>query len=303
MNGGAALAGGRAVPKVARLSGRGAIRLGGGDALAFLQNIVTSDLEGLAPGQAVHAGLLSPQGKILFAFFVVRHRDELILEAERASIPGLVNRLQLYRLRAKVEIDDVSDAYAVVAAWAGALPAGDMVAYADPRLDRLGQRALLPAGSADATLAGWTASGAVERVDEAAYDAHRIANGVPVEGRDYALGDTFPHEALFDQLGGVSFSKGCFVGQEVVSRMQHRGTARKRIVPFVSSAPVASGVDVMAGTATIGRTGSVAGCEGLALVRLDRAAEAGAKGIGLTVDGEPIRLRKPDWAGFDVPET
>ena len=134
------------------------------------------------------------------------------------------------------------------------------------------------------------------------YHAHRIALGVPEAGKDYALGDTFPHEADMDQLGGVSFTKGCFVGQEVVSRMQHRAQVRKRVVPVeaVGSGELQAGAEITAGAAVIGKVGSVAGRRALAMLRLDRAAEAKAKGEPLMAGGIEIALRKPDWATFDL---
>ena len=130
----------------------------------------------------------------------------------------------------------------------------------------------------------------------------RIRLGVPEGGRDYDFGDTFPHEALFDQLNGVDFTKGCYVGQEVVSRMQHRGTARKRIVPVEGEAPLpASGTSIEAGGVPIGALGSVSGASGLALIRLDRAEEALARGKTLTAGGVKIALRRPSFARFAVP--
>src|SRR6185503_12550677 len=122
---------------------------------------------------------------------------------------------------------------------------------------------------------------------------------VPEGGKDYVLGDTFPHEADLDQLNGVSFGKGCFVGQEVVSRMQNRASVRKRVVPIEGEAPLTSGAEIKVGEAAIGTIGSVAGKLALALIRLDRAAEAKAKGQVLTAHGVPVALRKPGWATFD----
>jgi hypothetical protein len=127
---------------------------------------------------------------------------------------------------------------------------------------------------------------------------------VPEGGKDYAFGETFPHEALLDELNGVAFDKGCYVGQEVVSRMHHRGMARRRIVPVSAGSDLpASGTEVLAGAATIGKLGSVAGVRGLAMIRLDRAAEALGKGVPLTTGGVAVSLIKPDWASFDVPVT
>ena len=126
------------------------------------------------------------------------------------------------------------------------------------------------------------------------YQAHRIALGVPEGGRDYAFGEVFPHEALFDQLNGVSFTKGCYVGQEIVARMEHRGTARKRFVRVAGRAPLPpTGTDVKAGDVTVGAMGSSAGAAGLALLRLDRVAEFAATGMGLTAAGVALA---PDMA-------
>lgn len=274
------------------LAGRAIIALDGSDARSFLHGIITNDIKVLERNGALYAGLLSPQGKILFAFFVVADGDRVLLDTDQAHSAALIARLTMYRLRSRFTIEDVTDAYAVVAGWDGP-PAPGLLAYDDPRSAALGWRGLVRK-EALATLQGPLA-------DETAYHARRVALGIPEAEFDFALGDTFPHEALFDQLGTVSFKKGCFVGQEVVSRMEHRGLARKRIVPFEASSDIKPGDAVMAGDVAIGRTGTVAGRHGLAMVRLDRAAEAYAKGLALTVDGGEIQLRKPDWARYDVP--
>ena len=139
-------------------------------------------------------------------------------------------------------------------------------------------------------------------VTEADYHARRIALGVPEGGRDYAYGDAFPHEALFDQLNGVDFKKGCYVGQEVVSRMEHRGTARKRIVGVEGEGPLpASGTEITAGGKPIGTLGSVGGASGLALLRLDRAEEAKAAGLPLRAGDVTVAVRIPAWARFKTP--
>jgi folate-binding protein YgfZ len=132
------------------------------------------------------------------------------------------------------------------------------------------------------------------------WHSHRIALGVPEGGRDYRFGDAFPHEADLDLLNGVSFTKGCFVGQEVVSRMQHRAMVRKRVVPIAAQQPLQAGVPITAGTAVIGTVGSVAGCQGLAMLRLDRAAEARAKGDALLAAGIAISPRRPTWAAAEL---
>lgn len=272
------------------LTDRGVVSVTGPNAEKLLQGLVTNDLAPVAPGHAAFAGLLSPQGKIQFDFLAVRTADGFLLDVSREKATELVKRLTLYRLRSRCEIADRSSEFSVIASWGeAAAPAGAIITYGDPRLSDLGQRSLVAANAAESA----------QSSQQDHYHVHRIALGVPEGGRDYAFGDTFVHEALFDQLHGVSFSKGCYVGQEIVSRMEHRGTARKRIVQIVGEAALpAPGSDITAGDVAIGTLGSVAGELGLGLVRLDRAAEFKAKGIGLKVEGVPVSLRRPAFASF-----
>jgi folate-binding protein YgfZ len=286
--------------KIALLADRGVVRVAGEDAEKLLQGVITSDMELLAAQPAVHAALLTPQGKILFDFFVVKAPGGFLLETAGEKAAELAKRLAMYKLRAKADIQDRSAAYRVFAGWgskhAQAGEVGETYIFPDPRLAELGWRGLTSArlvSGIAATLGG------VEATPEE-YHARRIGLGVPEGGKDYAFGDAFPHEADFDQLKGVSFTKGCFVGQEVVSRMQNRATVRKRVVPLVGEAPLTQGAEIRAGEAVIGTVGSVAGREALALVRIDRAAEAVAKSVTLTAGGVAIALRKPDWATFDL---
>ena len=152
------------------------------------------------------------------------------------------------------------------------------LAFADPRHDALGWRILVPEELKQkvADLIG------AELVDSDAYEAHRIAAGVPRGGLDFMYGDAFPHETNMDRLHGVDFDKGCYVGQEVVSRMQHRGTARTRIVRVVLDGfSPETGATVLAGDKPVGTMGSTAGGNGLALLRTDRVADALDAGAGV----------------------
>ena len=271
------------------------MRVSGEDAKLFLQGLITNDVEHVDAGQAIHAGLLTAQGKILFDFFVVGQASDYLIECPLASISDLAKRLTFYKLRATVDIEDVSDSHVVAVLWGprGELPAS-AINYTDPRLAELGQRAILGAEDDLATI-GCTLA------NDAAYHARRISHGVPEGGRDFEYGDTFPHEADFDQLNGIDFDKGCYVGQEVVSRMQHRGTARKRVVPIEAEAALpAPGAEVVASGAHIGRLGSVAEKSGLALLRLDRAEKARGEGKAITAGDVAITLRQPAWASFEV---
>ena len=289
--------------RIALLADRGVVRVAGEDAEKLLQGVITNDMELLSGQPAMHAALLTPQGKMLFDFFVVKAPGGFLLEMAADKVADLAKRLTMYRLRAKAEIRDQSAVCRVLAAWGpGSRDVADapgMVAFEDPRLPALGMRILVEAGLASG------AAAAIGGLDASPtdYHAHRIALGVPEGGKDFVFGDAFPHEANLDQLGGVSFTKGCFVGQEVVSRMQNRASIRKRVVPVAGEAPLTPGAEVMAGAAAIGAIGSVAGMRALALVRLDRAGEAIAKGETLTAGGVAIALHKPDWATFDLAPT
>lgn len=276
------------------LSDRGVLRVIGADAHKFLQGVITNNLDKTNDGAAIHTGLLSPQGKILFDFFVMADGDGFLIDGPKGVLTELAKRLGFYRLRAQVDIAE-EPRYRVAAVWGGtpSLPDG-AVAFADPRLAELGLRVLLPEGTAGAGLS-------CAETGEDAYHARRIALGVPEGGRDYVFGDTFPHEALFDQLHGVDFKKGCFVGQEVVSRMEHRGSTRKRVVPVEGDAPLKSGEEIKAGDLPLGTIGSVNGVHGLALLRLDRAEDATAKGKTLKAGDVTLALHRPAFAAFEVP--
>jgi len=285
--------------RAALLPERSVIRVNGEDAGRFLNNLVTSEVAELAPGAARFAALLTPQGKILFDFLVVGCAPEdgggYVLEAPRALADALAERLKFYKLRAKIEVEPRPD-LAVAAVWDG-MPADEVgLAYADPRHPGLGTRVILPAADAESALAGF------ERADADAWQARRIALGVPEGGQDFVYGDTFPHEADMDALKGVDFDKGCFVGQEVVSRMEHRGGARKRVVPvtYETVAPIA-GADIEAGGQKVGFMGSSANGRGLAMLRLDRVQEVLKVGGKIEAGGITLMLVKPGWAKFAFP--
>lgn len=277
---------------IAILKERAVARIAGADAAHFLDNLLTARTPAV-PGEARFSALLTPQGKIIADMIVLATEGGFRLDVPRVVLADLIRRLQLYRLRAKVEIG-VLDDLAVAVAWGGAAPLVDTLAYDDPRLPALGRRFLLPAAEA-AQLAS---------APEADWQAHRIALGVPEGGMDFLYGDAFPHEADMDQLGGIDFDKGCYVGQEIVSRMQHRGTARTRIIPFaVCGRPPAEGTPILAGGKTIGRLGSGMDGRALGLVRLDRLEEARAGGHVVEAEGAALVAEKPGWMSFAVPGT
>ncbi len=288
--------------KAALLPDRGVVKIAGPDARTFLNGLLTADIALMTPATPRYAALLTPQGKIIVDGLVVQAPVEdggdFFLDCPRALAGNLVERLNFYKLRAKVIVEDISESLGVLAIWNGTGDTEYGLVYPDPRLPALGQRVMLPPHLLNEAAADLGAT----LLDASAYEAHRIALGMPRGGIDFIYGDAFPHEADMDQLGGVDFDKGCYVGQEVVSRMEHRGTARTRIVAFAveDHAPDA-GIAVMAGDKPIGTTGSAVGRTGLATLRIDRLADALAAGTPLTAGGITLKPRKPEWARFAFP--
>jgi folate-binding protein YgfZ len=282
--------------RIAGLTRRGVVAVTGPEALGFIDNIVTNDVSAVPDGAAGYGGLLAPQGKVLFDFLVFRDGERLLFDLPRNTIADFMKRLGFYRLRAKIEIAELPDA-TVAAAWGEQNPrAIEGLVAPDPRLAALGFRIVRPS-SGPVTAPGY------EAASEADYDAHRIALGIPEGGIDFAYGDIFPHEADMDQLAGIAFGKGCYVGQEVVSRMEHRGTAR-RLVQVRAASPIPpAGAEIVAGDKPIGAIASSTEHEGLATVRLDRAKEALDAGIPIMVRGMPIDIDIPGWARFGWPST
>ncbi|MFG1418510.1 folate-binding protein [Xanthobacter sp. V0B-10] len=274
---------------VVHLTDRALIRASGPETAKFLHGVITCNVATMAVGDARYGALLFPQGKILSDFLIYRDGEEsFLLDVPAAQADDLLKRLTFHRLRAKVAFEKAGD-LAVAAVFGAAEDVPEGPAFTDPRLAALGRRLVLPKAVAEGLPAGLDA-----------YEAHRIGLGIPKGGVDFPYGETFPHEADMDQLGGVDFKKGCYVGQEVVSRMEHRTTARNRLVEVVLPAPAETGAEIMAGDRSIGRLSSVAGAKAIATVRLDRATDARAEGVPLTVAGTEVELKAPDWAEFPL---
>jgi folate-binding protein YgfZ len=266
------------------LADRGVLRVAGPQCETFLQDLVSNDVTSLGPGEARYAALLTPQGKILFDMIIVAIEEAgaraFLIDCARDQAADLAKRLRFYKLRARVIIEDVSEEIAVLAYLDAAPNSAPGIVVRDPRAQSLGYRAYVTREQASAA-----------RPDKSLYDARRIDAGVPKGGVDFVYGDAFPHEANLDRINGVDFTKGCYVGQEVVSRMQHRGTARKRVVKvaFAGDAPL-PGAEIKAGDILIGTMGSSAGDRGLATVRIDRAEEASAAGLQLVASEIPLTV-------------
>jgi folate-binding protein YgfZ len=256
----------------ANLASRALIAVAGADWRGFLQGLLTQDVETLAPGEARFAALLTPQGRLLYDLFLIGREDGCWLDCQAGARAALLQRLTIYRLRAKVSLE--LDTTPVFAAW-DAPPAGNGW-IADPRLPELGWRGY---GLAEAPNAG-----------EADYEAHRLAVGAPGPA-DWGEDASYPLEADFDLLNGVDFRKGCFVGQETTSRMKRRGVIKSRMLPisFEGAAPPA-GAEILAGTLRAGQVLSGGDGRAMALLRLDRI-----EGAALEVEGRPCRVETPDW--------
>ncbi|MHB8270595.1 CAF17-like 4Fe-4S cluster assembly/insertion protein YgfZ [Bradyrhizobium sp.] len=281
--------------KAALLSDRGVVKVSGEAARDFLNGLVTTDIGLIQPGLGRFGALLTPQGKIVVDFLITEapsgHGGGFLIDCPRALAQTLADKLGFYKLRAKVAVENLSDSLGVLAAWDGDPAIKPDLTFADPRSEKLGWRILIPAELAPkaAHLIG------AGLVDCAVYEAHRIACGAPRGGIDFMYGDAFPHETNMDRLHGVDFDKGCYVGQEVVSRMQHRGTARTRTVRLIlEEAPPEAGVAIVAGDKPVGTMGSSASGMGLGLLRIDRAADALDAGVPLTAGGIAVRLAEPD---------
>ncbi|MBN8951047.1 MULTISPECIES: folate-binding protein YgfZ [unclassified Rhizobium] len=263
---------------------RSFIRITGAEAETFLHNLITTDLVSLDVGEARPGALLTPQGKILFDFMIWRDGPGFLLETDATQREGLLKRLTMYRLRAKVDFV-AEDIQGVTVAW------GDDAADG-PKDSRFAKAGIVLTRT----------PGEHGSDPEALYDALRIANGIAVSGRDFALQDAFPHDVLMDLNGGLGFRKGCYIGQEVVSRMHHRGTARRRVATVEGSAELpASGTELTVGSKPIGTLGSTAGKMGLAIVRIDRAGEAIAEKVSIKADDVDVTVSLPAWSGLSFP--
>jgi len=267
---------------------RAALKVDGPDARQFLNRLLTADIDRLKEQEAVYTALLSPQGKILADFFVFFVRTDppveelFFLDCAASQISDVEKRLTLYKLRADVRVSPVGNLEASVSLSEPTVGWG--LKYRDPRSIGIGWRAFIEKGS---------------KPQVAGYHAARIGLGLADTDADLGSGEFFPHEANLDQLGAISFDKGCYVGQEVVSRMEHRGMARSRILPVkLGGAAPAKGSDIRAGGKPVGTLLSSSGSRALALLRLDRLAEANEP---MLTEDVSVEVLKPHWVRYDVP--
>ncbi|MFS8144497.1 YgfZ/GcvT domain-containing protein [Rhizobium sp. BR 249] len=265
------------------LKDRSLLFVSGAEAQSFLQNLITTDIVALEPDEARPGALLTPQGKILFDFIIWQEVGGYAIETDASQRDGLLKRLTMYKLRAAVTLAPHAEE-GVTVSWGA-----DADGARDSRFAKAGITLTRRAGrhGDDA---------------EALYDALRIRHGIVTSGPDFALQDAFPHDVLMDLNGGLSFKKGCYVGQEVVSRMQHRGTARRRVVTVsAATALPETGTEITAAGKPVGTLGSVEGDKGLAIVRIDRVGAAIAADTPLLAGETPVSLALPEWSGLVFP--
>jgi folate-binding protein YgfZ len=261
------------------LEDRSVIAVTGPEARGFLQGLITNDIEKVAPGHAIYAALLTPQGKVLFDFLVTEGDAALLIDCHRDARDALIKRLTMYRLRAKVQIE-ARDQLAVLAGLSGH-PADRGITFEDPRLAGLGHRTI-----------GARAEMPDVFVGASAYHERRVSLGVPEAG-DFGSDRMFALDADLDELHAINFEKGCYVGQELTARMKHRGTARKRLLLVDGHTELPAGGELRAAGHSIGELVSTYGSRGFALVRLDRLDEA--RDADVEIGGAHVVVTKQDW--------
>ena len=296
-----------------KLGDRGVLRLGGDDRVTFLQGLVSNDVRKATPARAIYGTLLSPQGKFLHDFFLAEKDGAFLLECEGERRDDLRKRLSRFRLRSKIELDDWTDAFTsavLVGADAprlvgieGSEPGTATVvenglAFVDPRRAELGVRLLLPSGDADAVLANI----GLPPGTAADYERLRLSQGVPDGSRDMPVEKAFLLESGIDELNGIDWQKGCYMGQELTARTKYRGLVRKRLLPVTIEGPLpASGTPVTLGEKQAGEMRSAAEGLGLALLRLELVDEAARSGVALTAGEARLTPHRPAWMRLPEP--
>ena len=280
------------VPAYTLLPHRGVVAVGGPDRVEFLQGLISNDTTKVAADSAVWAALLTPQGRFLNEMFVVDGGDVLLLETERDRAAALTRKLGLYKLRSRITVEDRSAGLEVAAVFGPAadslLPVGDAVGFADPRLPALGVRLLAPAGQAATLLAARDIAAAPLE----AYDAHRLALGIPDGSRDLVVEKALLLENGFDELHGVDWQKGCYMGQELTARTKYRALIKKRLFPVrVEGVLPPPGTAVSREGQEVGELRSGSGDRALALLQ----TEAARAGEVLSAGGARVIPEIPDW--------
>ena len=288
------------------LTNRGIISVTGSNSRDFLQGIISNDITLVSPNKTIYAALLTPQGKYLFDFFISQSGEKLLIECEKDRVPDLMKRLRIYKLRANADLVDETETYSIFAIW------GDDAAQAtglhnerglaheisggtqfiDPRLNTAGVRSVLPIEAAEAQLQSLAAKPA----STSDYDLHRLKLGLPDASRDLVVDKAILIESGFDELNGVDWNKGCYMGQELTARTKYRGLVKKRLISvFIEGAAPEPGTPIMVGDKNAGEMRSSNAGHGIALLRLDQLNNEAAEYI---CDQAILRPNKPTWADF-----
>lgn len=281
------------------LPNRRLLKLAGEDAASFLQGLVTNDISRLAEGQMLYAAMLSPQGKFLHDFFVALWKGGYWIDCDASRIENLLQRLMLYRLRSKVTIEHAANGMGVGALWGGTLPAGgaqELLLAADPRLSVMGARMI--GGTED--MAGWCAAQAAQGLVESrpeAYEEWRIRHGVPDGAQDMVVDRSLIMEFGFEQLHGVDFKKGCYVGQEVTARTKFRSHLKKCLhcVQADANAMPPAGTEIRCGDMSVGEMCSSSGASGLALLRTEEFDKVIDYGLPMYAGDVVVTAHLPEW--------
>ncbi|WP_068080783.1 YgfZ/GcvT domain-containing protein [Polycladidibacter stylochi] len=285
---------------IAKLTSRSVVSICGDDALDFLQGLVSCDVMPAQEAGLAYGALLSPQGKIDFDFFIhasdenTDQAQKLFLDLPSSTLSLFLKKMRLYKLRANITIEHCPDLFCF-AAWNDEQTStyDELGFTTDPRLPEMGGRRIGPLNAV------------ATNAEEQDYHAHRISHCVAEGGQDYNFGTFFPSDVGMDLQNGVSYTKGCFVGQEVVSRMKHRGSNRRRLLEVVTATPPLAqmGSEILAGEKAVAVLGSSYQTQGIAIARLDRVTEALQKKHSLHVNHVSVALRVPHWANYDLEST
>lgn len=290
----------------AHLTDRGIISVTGPDSQDFLQGLISNDITQVSSDKAIYAALLTPQGKYLFDFFISQSGEKLLIECEKNRLKDLMKRLRMYKLRANADLLDETEAYSIFAIWGddaaqamgvnnecgSAREISGGTQFIDPRLETAGIRAVLPIEAAEAQFQSIAATAATP----SDYDLHRLKLGLPDASRDLIIDKSILIESGFDELNGVDWNKGCYMGQELTARTKYRGLVKKRLISvIIEGVAPEPGTPVMVGDKNVGEMRSSNGGYGIALLRLDQLENQAAEYI---CDQAILRPNKPKWADF-----
>jgi len=285
------------------LPGRGLIKISGPDARAYLQGLVSQDMNRVHASQAVYGAFLSPQGKFQYDFFAFDLDGAVVLDCAADQLAGFLKKLTLYKLRSAVELSDISadfDVFSILdnldftdRGQARALDGG--VLFADPRVLEMGCRAVLPNASAAVLPALGLVAGDLVAGDLVAYEQRRLRLGLGDGWRDMTPNKALLLENGFEELAGVDFDKGCFMGQELTARTRYRGLVKKRLLPVTIDGPAPPpGTDLIVDARNAGEMKSSSGNLGLALVRLDKLTDT----VTFSCGDATLTPHIPAWVRF-----